>query len=122
MSEPRIIVNNVVSITEIDMEGQETLNLKTIASKTEGSRYNPRRFPAVVVRKTKPKGTALVFRSGKIIVIGAQTESDSEILARKVIKDLGHVFGKKFLMKAFRITNIVASAKLEFPLDIGRLA
>ena len=122
MSDPTIVVHNVVSYTEIDMKDHEMLNLKTVAAKVEGSRYNPKRFPAVIIRKSKPKGTGLVFKSGKIIIIGAQAENDSEILARKVIKDLSHVFGKTFLMKSFRITNIVASAKFKHPVDIGRIA
>ena len=36
----------------------------------EGSRFNGKRFPAVVLRKTEPKCTILCFQSGKIIVIG----------------------------------------------------
>ena len=119
---PKIVVHNVVSYVDINMEGVDSINLRALASKTEGSRYNPKRFPAVVIRKSKPKGTALIFRSGKIIIIGAQSELDSEVLGRKVVKDLSHVLGKKMKINSFRITNIVASANLGRKLDVGRLA
>jgi TATA-box binding protein (TBP) (component of TFIID and TFIIIB) len=34
------------------MELEEEINLKIIAEKVEGSRYNRKRFPAVIIRKT----------------------------------------------------------------------
>ena len=34
------------------------------------------RFAAVIMRLTKPKSTALVFESGKMVVLGAKTTND----------------------------------------------
>lgn len=53
------------------MELDGDLNLKYIAEKVEGSRYNRKRFPAVIMRKTKPRSTVLCFKSGRMIVIGS---------------------------------------------------
>lgn len=63
------IIQNVVSFAKMDIEGE--LNLKYLAEKIEGSRFNKKRFPAVIMRKTKPRCTVLCFRSGRMIVIGS---------------------------------------------------
>lgn len=69
MTDP--VVQNVVSFAQI--KDAKELNLKLIASKVEGSRYNRKRFPAVILRKTKPKSTILIFKSGKMIIIGSES-------------------------------------------------
>jgi transcription initiation factor TFIID TATA-box-binding protein len=63
------LVQNVVSFAKMNIEND--LDLKLIAEKVEGSRYNKKRFPAVIMRKTKPKSTILVFKSGRMIIIGS---------------------------------------------------
>ena len=50
------------------------LDLRLIAEKVSGSRYNKARFPAVIIRKIRPKSTILVFVSGRIIIIGSENE------------------------------------------------
>ena len=67
MTEPT--VQNVVSFAQIVTNTE--LPLKLIAARVEGSRYNRKRFPAVILRKTKPKSTILIFKSGKMIIIGS---------------------------------------------------
>jgi len=114
------LVQNVVSFAEMEIEGK--LNLKVIAEKIEGSRYNHKRFPAVIMRKTMPKCTVLCFASGRMIVIGSKSESDAESAARKATKDISKVLGFKTEMKAFRITNIVANADIGFRVQIARLS
>lgn len=49
------------------------LDLHYLASKIWNSSYNPRRMPALILRKTKPRATVLVFRTGCALVIGAET-------------------------------------------------
>jgi transcription initiation factor TFIID TATA-box-binding protein len=51
----------------------QDLDLKAIAEKVEGSRYNKKRFPAVILRKIKPKSTMLIFKSGRMIIIGSES-------------------------------------------------
>ncbi len=65
------LVQNVVSFAKMNTEN-ENLDLKLIAEKAEGCRYNKKRFPAVIMRKTKPKSTILVFKSGRMIIIGSE--------------------------------------------------
>jgi TATA-box binding protein (TBP) (component of TFIID and TFIIIB) len=65
------VVQNVVSFGKLEIEGNSKIELSLIAEKVSGSRYNKKRFPAVILRKTKPKSTILIFQSGKIILIGS---------------------------------------------------
>ena len=69
------VVQNVVSFAQIDNSSE--LNLKLIAARVEGSRYNRKRFPAVILRKTRPKSTILIFKSGKMIIIGSESENEA---------------------------------------------
>lgn len=99
----------------------EDLDLKVIAEKAEGCRYNKKRFPAVIMRKTKPKSTILVFKSGRMIIIGSESESDAEKAARAAIKDVSKAVNLKLKMGDFKVTNIVANADLGCKIDIGKL-
>lgn len=74
-----LIKRNIVSTVNLDCP----LVLKDIALQARNAEYNPRRFAAVVMRLRKPKTTALVFASGKMVCTGAKTENESRIAARK---------------------------------------
>ncbi len=110
----------MVSFAKMGVE-DENLDLKLIAEKVEGCRYNKKRFPAVIMRKTKPKSTILVFKSGRMIIIGSESESDAENAARRSIKDISRAVSIKLKMGDFRVTNIVANADLGCKIDINRL-
>ena len=73
------------------------------------------------MRKTKPKSTILVFKSGRMIIIGSESESDAEQAAKKSIKDVQKALSIRLKMMLFRITNIVANADLGFKINVGRL-
>lgn len=113
------LVQNVVSFAKMNIEND--LDLKLIAEKVEGSRYNKKRFPAVIMRKTKPKSTILVFKSGRMIIIGSESESDAEQAAKRSIKDIQKSLSTKLKMVDFHVTNIVANADLGCKIDIGKL-
>lgn len=110
----------MVSFAKMNTDN-ETLDLKLIAEKAEGCRYNKKRFPAVIMRKTKPKSTILVFKSGRMIIIGSESESDAEKAARAAIKDVSKALSLKLKMGDFKVTNIVANADLGCKIDITRL-
>ena len=50
-----------------------TLDLHFLAGKIWNSSYNPRRLPALILRKTKPRATVLIFATARALVIGAET-------------------------------------------------
>jgi transcription initiation factor TFIID TATA-box-binding protein len=68
------------------------LDLMKINFRTRNSEYNPSRFSGIVMRIREPHTTALLFRSGKMVVTGARNEVDSRLAARKyarIIQKLG---------------------------------
>jgi transcription initiation factor TFIID TATA-box-binding protein len=96
--------------------------LKLIAEKIENSRYNKKRFPAVILRQTDPKSTVLVFKSGKMIIIGSESEKDAEKVARKIIRSISKALSIKAKISDFKVTNIVANAEIGWPIDIAKIA
>lgn len=115
-----IAVQNVVALAKVS--NTEPLNLRLLGAKIEGSRYNPRRFAALIIRKTKPRGTCMIFKSGKIVIIGCESENESELLAHKITKDINRCLNIRLSVDSYRITNIVASGHLPAGLDLGRIA
>lgn len=68
------------------------LDLRKINFCTRNTEYNPSRFKGLVMRIREPKTTALIFRSGKIVVTGAKSEEAALLAARKyarIIQKLG---------------------------------
>lgn len=73
------------------------------------------------MRLTKPKTTALIFGSGKMVCTGAKNEDESRTAARKyarIIQKLG--FQAQFVN--FKIENIVGSSNVKFPIDLEAIA
>jgi transcription initiation factor TFIID TATA-box-binding protein len=63
------------------------LNLKEIAWKCRNSEYNPKRFAAVIMRAKEPtRTTALIFKTGKMVITGAKSEDQSLNAARHYAK------------------------------------
>jgi transcription initiation factor TFIID TATA-box-binding protein len=57
--------------------------LKQIALKCRNAEYNPRRFAAVIMRMKDPqRTTALIFKTGKMVITGAKSEQQSEDAAK----------------------------------------
>ena len=97
------------------------LDLKTIALHARNAEYNPKRFAAVIMRIREPKTTALIFRSGKMVVTGAKSEEGARNAARKYARIIQKLdFPVHFT--DFRIQNIVGSSDVRFPIRLEGLA
>lgn len=105
-------IQNIVSTANLDCK----LNLKAIALLLENAVYNPKIFSGLIMRIKEPKSTALIFNSGKIVVLGAKTEEDSKKASRKIGKTLKSL-NFKVIFKNFRMENIVASCDVKLKLD-----
>ncbi|MFH1237741.1 MAG: TATA-box-binding protein [Candidatus Aenigmatarchaeota archaeon] len=78
-----IQVENIVASARIEAK----LNLEDIAFSLENAEYEPEQFPGLVYRISDPRVAFLLFRSGKIICTGAQSEADiHEALAKFKVK------------------------------------
>jgi len=97
------------------------LDLKKIAQHARNAEYNPKKFAGVVMRIREPKGTAMIFASGKMVCTGAKSEEESRLAARKfarIVQKLG--FEARF--KNFKIRNIVGTCDVKFPIRLEGLA
>lgn len=109
-------LQNVVSTVNLACP----LDLMKINFRTRNSEYNPSRFSGIVMRIREPHTTALLFRSGKMVITGARNEDDSRLAARKyarIIQKLG--FPVQFL--DFKIQNIVGTCDVRFPIRVEGL-
>ncbi|PHJ22826.1 tata-box binding protein tbp2 [Cystoisospora suis] len=73
-------------INGVDMwRGPDTnsrLDLRLLAISCRFAEYNPRKINACILRLRTPKCTALVFRSGRVMITGARSETEAEKAAR----------------------------------------
>ena len=42
----------------------------------------------MILRKTKPRSTILIFKSGRMIIIGSESEDDAQLAAQKISRDI----------------------------------
>mmetsp|Transcript_16899 Transcript_16899/g.34228 ORF Transcript_16899/g.34228 Transcript_16899/m.34228 type:complete len:226 (+) Transcript_16899:116-793(+) len=97
------------------------LDLKTIAMHARNAEYNPKRFAAVIMRIREPKTTALIFKSGKMVVTGAKSEADARLGARRYARIIQKLdFPARFA--DWKIQNMVGSCDVKFPIRLEGLA
>ncbi len=118
--EPKPIVNieNIVATVSLD----QTLDLRMIERSILTVEYNPEKFPGLVYRLDSPKVTALIFKSGKMVVTGAKSTRDLIEAVKKIVRNLKKhgipIHGRSKV----QIQNIVASANLNVCVDLERAA
>ena len=118
--EPQPIVNieNIVATVSLD----QTLDLRMIERSILTVEYNPEQFPGLVYRLDSPKVTALIFKSGKMVVTGAKSTRDLIEAVKKIVRNLKKhgipIHGRSKV----QIQNIVASANLNVCVDLERAA
>eukprot|EP00064_Thunnus_orientalis_P012603 superscaffoldBa00001953_g12638 len=106
---------NIVSTAKLGCQ----LDLNVIARKALNVKYDPKTYKALTMRIRKPLTTAIIYKSGNIVCLGAKSEEESRIAARRyarIVQKLG--FPVRFL--DFRIQTMVASCKI-FPINFEQL-
>ncbi|MEM1611141.1 MAG: TATA-box-binding protein [Sulfolobales archaeon] len=107
-SKPEVRIENIVATVIFEHQ----LDLDLIEQGVSNIEYNPDQFPGLILRLDSPKVTALIFRSGKMVVTGAKKTSDLIKAVKKIlrmfIKSGVTISGKPRI----QIQNIVASANL----------
>ena len=111
-------VENMVSAITVNQK----IDLKKFVKKVKGMEYNPERFPGVVYRIREPKLAMLIFSSGKIICTGARSEEDIKKAVENLLKKFKEGDIKIEGKPKIEIQNIVASAKMNFRVNLDLLA
>ncbi|MFZ8824540.1 MAG: TATA-box-binding protein [Desulfurococcales archaeon] len=117
-SKPEVRIENIVATVIFEHQ----LDLDLIEQGVSNIEYNPDQFPGLILRLDSPKVTALIFRSGKMVVTGAKRTSDLIKAVKKIlrmfIKSGVTVSGKPRI----QIQNIVASANLSMEVLLEKAA
>lgn len=93
------------------------LDLAKLACSTRNTEYNPKGLPGAIMRLVDPKSVALIFDSGKMVVMGTQNESDLKLAARRIAKII-KVVGFPVKFKRFKVVNMLATYDTGFPIRI----
>jgi transcription initiation factor TFIID TATA-box-binding protein len=70
------------------------------------------------MRLREPRSTAVIFKTGKIMVAGARSETDARLAARKFVRILNKIGYEDAKFTNFRITNMVGLVDLQFPIRL----
>jgi len=117
-AKPSVNIENIVATVSLDQE----LDLNLIERVILTAEYNPEQFPGLVYRLDEPRVTALIFKSGKMVVTGAKSTRDLIEAVKKIVRNLKkHGIQIRGRPKA-QIQNIVASANLGVCVDLERAA
>lgn len=107
-------IENVVATADL----HQSLALDSVAKALRGSEYNPQRFPGVVYRLRKPKASALIFRTGKMVCTGARSAGQAKRGVGRIVEEL-KLNGFVILNKPeVTVQNIVASGDLGGSIDL----
>jgi transcription initiation factor TFIID TATA-box-binding protein len=122
-----ISLQNVVA--SCNLSGGREINLRLLAIRARNAEYNPEKFSALIFRQTEPKTTALLFNNGKMIVTGSKSERSARDACAKfaaIVKRIQHtdrgVSSIAQEITDFRITNVVGSCDVGFPIQLEHLA
>ncbi|MCD6557760.1 MAG: TATA-box-binding protein [Candidatus Aenigmarchaeota archaeon] len=115
----KVTIENVVASTNIE----KIISLDKLLTILEASEYEPEQFPGLVYRLDDPHVATLIFRSGKIICVGARSIPDAKLALKRVVKKIKksgiRVNENKIKVK---IENIVVSVDLKKELNLDMLA
>lgn len=110
------VVQNIVATFSLDT----TLKLRSLVHLLRNVEYNPKKFPAIIMRRRNPKVTALIFTSGKVVVTGAKSEDESRLAARKVARCIQKLV-PEVRYTGYHIENLVAKFEAPFAVDLNAI-
>ncbi len=89
----KIKIENVVAVSDIGYE----IDVKNFANHKNNAAFRPRRFSGVIYR-TKDNMVVLIFRSGKLISLGAKSEQQAKSAiysTYRTLIELGCIIGRR---------------------------
>ena len=107
-TKPIVSVENVVASASVDQK----IDLNDITKKFPATEYHPDQFPGLVFRLESPRTATLIFRRGKMVCTGANSEEMAIKAVKTVVQKLrkGGIKIKKDAV--ITVQNIVAAINL----------
>ncbi|KAF2860983.1 putative TATA-box binding protein [Piedraia hortae CBS 480.64] len=109
-------ITNTTARVDLDV----ILDLHKVAQNVWNVEYNPKRFPAAILRLRNPPATALLFSTGIMNVMGCSSPKDNKLAARKFARSLQRI-GYKVRLYKYELNNVVAACSLGVRLDLNKL-
>ncbi|KAG9347661.1 hypothetical protein JZ751_005233 [Albula glossodonta] len=107
-----IIITNVVAVFRTRCH----LNLRTIALEGSNVIYKPE-VGKVLMKLRKPRITASIWSSGKIICTGATSEEEAKLGSRRLARSLQKL-GFKVKFTDFKVVNVLAVCTMPFQIHL----
>lgn len=99
------------------------IDCKLIVQKAQNVRYNQKRFPGVFLFIQNPQSTAILFSTGKMVVVGTQSVQDANIASRRFARIVQKICGyEEVKFSNFQIRHIISVADVGFPVNLDRFA
>ncbi len=115
---PTYKVENIVATVNLGVD----LDLEGLAESLHQAEYNPDQFPGLILRLSRPRISALIFRTGKMVCTGAKSEDELRNAIKVLIKLLNDHGAHVPFNPEIQIQNIVASGNLFAEVDLERAA
>jgi transcription initiation factor TFIID TATA-box-binding protein len=111
-------IENIVATTTIGKE----INLEKIATTISGTKYEKERFPGLIMHIDEPKTTYLLFRSGRVVSLGAKSVEELPIGVQKLCEKLRSAGLEASSESEIAIKNVVASSDLRAEVNLTNMA
>ncbi|MEM2188172.1 MAG: TATA box-binding protein [Nitrososphaerota archaeon] len=115
---PTIRIENVVATATLGGD----VDLKAVVKARPDVEYRPEIFPGLILKMGRPKATLIIFKNGKIICTGANSEGEAYKTIMRAVKMLAKCKAASPGDVKIVVRNIVASGNMGKPADIERAA
>ncbi len=118
MPNPTYRIENIVATVNLGID----LDLDKLAERLPAAEYNPEQFPGLILRLQRPKISALIFRTGKMVCTGAKSENELKRAVKELVRLLNEHGADVPITPEIQVQNIVASGNLHAEVDIEKSA
>jgi transcription initiation factor TFIID TATA-box-binding protein len=84
LTNPESEIQNIVASSNL----HGIIDLEIVAERLCKTMYEPEQFPGLIYAMSEPKAVLLIFASGKIVCVGAKTETDVNLAVEKLRETL----------------------------------
>ncbi|OQR93834.1 hypothetical protein ACHHYP_02197 [Achlya hypogyna] len=97
------------------------IDLKTLVLQARNVAFNPRRFSGASMRMRDPKATGVFFASGKVLVVGAESEELLTVAANRFVSIVQKIGYPDAALHYLLVHNITGSGALGFRIRLEGL-
>ncbi len=83
---PQIKVQNIVVSSDL----HANIDLFSLSKNVKEVDYEPEQFPGAIFRIKEPKAVIILFKNGKLICTGSNTEKNIKIVLERAAKVISH--------------------------------